>query len=144
MASSELTGFISLYAETLALALTFANSSLTFSFCSSHSIICFCCSSSDSAVNWVSLILSISSFSLDDFNPPQDPDSFDVFDLFDVFDAEVLLLLLDELFDLFSSSAFFSQHVVFLLKENNWLPVSSNHSYSLTLSSSSKSVLCSS
>ena len=104
-------GFTSVYAETLALA--FANSSFIFSFCASHSIICFCSSNSASATNLATLILSSSSFSLDDFDPLEDLDSFDVFDPFDAFHAE-LLLLLNELFDLSSSSAFFNQHVIFL------------------------------
>ena len=104
-------GFTSVYAETLALA--FANSSFIFSFCASHSVICFCFSSSASATNLATLILSSSSFSLDDFDSLEDLDSFDVFDPFDAFHVE-LLLLLNELFDLFSSSAFFNQHVIFL------------------------------
>ena len=135
---SNFTGFTSLYAETLALA--FANSFLIFIFCISHSIICFCSSSFASAANSVTLILSSSSFSLDDFDPLEDLYSLDVFDPFDVFDAE-LLLPLDEPFDLFSSSAFFNQHAIFLLKENTWLSISSNHSSSLFLASSSKSAL---
>ena len=140
-ASSNLKSFTSLYAE--ALALVFANSSLIFSFCASHSIISFCSSSSASAADSATLILSSSSFSLDDFDPLEDPDLFDIFDPFHVFDAE-LLLLLDEPFDLFSSSAFFNQHVIFLLKENTWLSISSNHSSFLSLVSSSKGALYSS
>ena len=95
-ASLNLTGFSSLYAEIL--ALPFANSSLISSFCASHSIICFCYSSSASAANLATLILSSSSFSLDDFDPLEDLDSFNVFDPSDVFDAEFLLLL-DKTFD---------------------------------------------
>ena len=141
MACSKLMGFTSLYADTQALA--FANLSLIFSFCASHSVVCIYSSSSASAASSATLILSSNSFSLDDFDPLEDLDSFDVFDPCDVFDAE-LLLLLDEPFDSFSSSAFFNQYVIFLLKENTWLSISSNYSSSLTLASSSKSSLYSS
>ena len=130
-----------MYAETL--ALVFANSSLIFSFCALHSIICFYSSSSASAANSATLILYSSPFPWDDFHPPEDLDSFDVFDPFDIFFAE-LPLLLDEPFDLFSSSAFFNQYVIFLIKEKTWLSISSNHSSSLSLVSSSKSALYSS
>ena len=111
IASSKLTGSTSLYAETIALA--FANSSLIFSFCASHSIICFCSSSSASAANSATLILSLFSFCLNYFDPLEDLDSFEAFDPFNVFDAK-LLLLLDEPFDLVSPSAFLNEHVIFL------------------------------
>ena len=137
----KIDGFHFIVSDTQALA--FANLSLIFSFCASHSVVCIYSSSSASAASSATLILSSNSFSLDDFDPLEDLDSFDVFDPCDVFDAE-LLLLLDEPFDSFSSSAFFNQYVIFLLKENTWLSISSNYSSSLTLASSSKSSLYSS
>lgn len=84
-----------------------------FSFCASHAILRFSSSSSASAASSVTLILSSSSFSLDDFHPLEDLDSSDVPD-------EELLLLLDEPFDMFSSSAFFNKLNIFFLKENTW------------------------
>lgn len=90
-----------------------------FSFCASHAILRFSSSSSASAASSMTLILSSSSFSLDDFHPLEDLDSSDVLDVFDVPDEE-LLLLLDEPFDMFSSSAFFNKLNIFFLKENTW------------------------
>ena len=136
MASSKLMGFTSSYAEILALA--FANSLLIVGFYASHLINCFWSSSPASAANLATLILSSSSFFLDDFDPLEDLDSFDIFYPFDVFDIE-LLLLLDEFFDSLST-AYFNQHVIYLLKENTWLSLSSNHSCSLTLASSKSTV----
>ena len=121
MASSKLISFASSYVETLALA--FANSSLIFSFCASHSIICFCSNSSASSTNSGTLILSSFPISLDNFGSVED------FDSLGVFDAE-LLLLLDKFFDMLFSSESFNQHFMFVLKENTWLSISPNHSSS--------------
>ena len=123
--------------------LALASSYLIFNFLAPVSRVCFSPNRSISAISSASLVLSSISFSFDDFVSFEDLEPLKDLDL--PLLLLLLLLLLEELLDdCFFCDIFLKQTCIFLLNENAWASILSNHSSSCCLSSSYSSPLYSS